>query len=416
MHTFHSSRVVGQTFLSFCDQAWLSALNLVLGLVLIRLVSKEAYGVYSQVFAAGLLATSVLEALISNPLVNLVSGHDAARRARVLADMSRYQGRITTVLAVLLALLCAWALWATRQPHPALVGLVFGVFIKANGQREYARSLAFLHFQTHRVLALDCWYGGGVLLGLLLLLALSALDVAGIFAVFAAANAGALLLSGQWAANRATRRAGYADTVHQAWRRGRLGLPGAGLAWGGNYSYLYLAAAWLGATAVAELTASRLLLMPISLCVVAWSRVARPHLGNLVAEGGGGRLRRFLLVSVAGLLGLSVLYTLALLLAFPWLKVHVLASKYDAVGPLLILWGIYFAVYSVRRVGTDALLGRDRYGFMLVESVLSFSAILLMLKLAVGRYGLPGAIIAMIAVEIFSFILTWGMVWRQREA
>lgn len=416
MFKLQPSRVVGQTFLSLCDQAWLSALNLVLGLVLIRLVSKDSYGVYSQIFVAGLFSTSVLEAVISNPLVNLLSGQSNTRRVAIIANMDRYQSRVTTVLAVFLAAICMLTLHATGQPHPLLVGGIFGMFIKANGQREYARSIAFLEFRTDRVLALDLWYGAGVLAGLLLLLWTSLLDVAGIFAVFTLANFGSLLLSGRFPARRAARRADYRDTVRQAWRRGRLGLPGAGLAWGGNYSYLYLAAAWLGTTAVAELTASRLLLMPISLCVVAWSRVARPHLGDLMAERAGKRLSRFLLGSSAGLLVLSGGYVLALSVMFPWLRVHVLAGKYDTVEPLLIWWGLYFSVYTVRRIGTDALLGRDSYGYMLIESILSFVAILLVLRISVVNYGLAGAVIAMIVVETLSLVMTWGIYWSRRDA
>lgn len=405
-----SSRLLNQAFLSLFDQAWLSALNLVLGLVLIRMVSKESYGVYSQLFAAGLFATSVLEALVSNPLVNVVSGKSGGERAEIIRHISRYQGRASSLVAVLLGLGCAWASSLTAQAQPLVLGVVFGLFIKLNAMREFARSLAFLGGRPASVLRVDLWYGGGVLLGIAALLLFGWLHLAGIFGVFALANLGACLLAGL-APRRVAGGAGgaaYAQTVRQVWRRGRLGLPGAGLAWGVNYSYLYLVAAWLGAAAAAELAASRLLLMPVSLLVVAWSRVARPQVGSLVAANDHQALNHLLLKSLLALLALAAAYVLAAWLLLPWLQTHVLAGKYDAAGPLLLWWGLYFAIYTTRWVGTVALMGKDYYGFMLIESVMSFVAMFGVLALAVPRYGEQGAIIALIVVELFSLAMTWG--------
>ncbi|MCB5364553.1 hypothetical protein H0484_12430 [Pusillimonas sp. CC-YST705] len=409
MLKLRSSRLLSQAFLSLFDQAWLSALNLALGLVLIRMVSKESYGVYSQLFAAGLFATSLLEALVSNPLVNVVSGKSGDERAVIIQHISRYQGRASSLIAVLLGLGCAWASSLTAQPYPLLLGVVFGLFIKLNAMREYARSLAFLEGLPTRVLRVDLWYGISVFLGVVALYLCTYLQLVGIFGVFALANISACLLAGQ-APGRTVRAGGetYAETVRQVWRRGRLGLPGAGLAWGVNYSYLYLVAAWLGAAAAAELAASRLLLMPVSLLVVAWSRVARPQVGRLVVADAHQDLNRLLFKSLLALLALAATYVLAAWLLLPWLQTYVLAGKYDAAGPLLLWWGGYFAIYTIRWVGTIALMGKDYYGFMLIESVMSFAAMFGVLALAVPRYGERGAIIALIVVELFSLAMTWG--------
>ncbi|KAB0609134.1 lipopolysaccharide biosynthesis protein [Castellaniella defragrans] len=427
-------RLLGQAALSMLDQACLSALNLALGLILIRLVSKDAYGVYSQIFAAGLFATSMLEALVSNPMVNLASGRSGARLGGLIENMGRYQGRISTGLAVILGALCAgWSAAAADQAHPLLLGLAFGLFVKANALREYARSVAFLDFKPVRVLRIDLLYAACVLLGTLLLARFDRLGLEALFLVFALANVLAHVLAdvlapgparapappgrgGAWIGRSRPARADYAETVGQAWKRGRLGVPGAGLAWGVNYSYLYLAALWLGPQAPAELTASRLLLMPISLCVVAWSRVARPRIGQLLAQPDAGRIHRLLLRSVAALVALALLYIALLQGLFPWLQVHVLAGKYDTVQPLLLWWGLYFVVYTARWVGTMALMGQDAYGYMLIESILSFIAIFVALKVAVDRHGLPGAIIALIAVELFSLAMTWGRYWYQNRS
>ena len=415
MLKLRSSRLLNQALLSLFDQAWLSALNLAIGLILIRMVSKDSYGVYSQLFAAGLFAVSMLESIVSNPLVNVVSGKPPEDRASIIQNMGRYQGRVSTLMALVLGTVCAGVALALSLPDPWLLGGIFALFVKANAQREYARSLAFLDQRPQRVLRMDLWYGAGVLLGILALMWASRLRVEGVFAVFALASVAALPLAGESWPWRWEKRADYRETVRQAWRRGRLALPGAGLAWGVNYSYLYLVAAWLGAAASAELMASRLLLMPISLCVVAWARVARPRIGELVARRAQHELDKLFAWSVAMLLALSAVYVLVLWQLFPWLKVYALAGKYDSAEPLLLWWGIYFAVYTVRWVGTAALMGKDNYGFLLIQDIIAFCAVLAAMALLVPGLGLAGAIIALIIVETFNLLMIWGKALKLRK-
>ena len=415
MSKYRLPKMLSQAAVSVLDQAWLSALNFMLGLALIRLATKDAYGVYAQLFAAGLFATSVLESVVLNPLVNLVSGRNREDETTAIGHMDRYQRRLGSVVALVLGAACAGIAVHTAQPHPLTLGIAFAAFIKANASREYARSIAFIEFQPERVLRIDVAYGAALILGVGTLAWFGLWRIDGIFAVLALANLVTLSIEGRPAYRMAGALGNYHETVRQAWKRGRLGLPGTILAWIVNYSYLYLAAAWLGASASADLNASRLLLMPISLSVVAWSRVARPRIGRLVGESRQMQLDRLLGFSLLALLLSTALYVVALWFALPWLQVHVLGGKYDNAGPLLLLWGIYFAVNAARWVGTAALMGKDRYGFMLVESVVCFIAMFVALAVAVPLYGVSGAVIALIAVEGLSLAMTWGIYWYARS-
>ena len=75
---------------SVIDQALLSGLNLLIGLALIRYASKETYGLYAQLFAAGLLTTTLLDALIGTALTTLstrlASGDRTGFVARVVRE------------------------------------------------------------------------------------------------------------------------------------------------------------------------------------------------------------------------------------------------------------------------------------------------------------------------------------------
>ena len=401
-------RLLWRAATSVADQAWLSAINLALGLILIRLTTKESYATYAQLYVAGLFAATIAEALITNPLTTLAASYSETRRASMSAHLARLQARLSTATAVLFGAGCAGVAAHLDVPHPWLLGLAFGAYVKTSAVREYRRSLLFLQGDARRVLALDLRYGLAAIAGAGLLIATQWLSIPAVFGVLAAAN----LLAGERRAVPLSPAAGpdtlsYPQAVAEAWRRGRLGLPGALLAWIISYSYLYLAAGWLGAAATADLNASRLLLMPISLSVVAWSRVARPLMGQLLARGDHAGMRRLLLGSVLGIEALTLAYVAAMWAVLPWLQHHVLGPKYANVAPLILAWGLYFAVYGARWIGTALMMGADRYGFMLCVACVSLAVMLVTVNLAIPRYGTLGAILALTLVECVSLTLVW---------
>lgn len=397
---------------SIVDQAWLSMLNLAIGLILIRLVAKEDYGAYAQLYVAGLFAAGITEALVSNPLTTLASRYSDDQRATMVAHLDRFQRQLSTVVAVLFGIVCAGVAAWFELAQPAWLGLGFALYVKTNATREYRRSTLFIESASRSVLFLDLRYGIAVLACTGALIWADWLVIPAVFAVLGAANLLALLGPPAHPAPQPHAVPSYHDAVRESWKRGRLGLPGSILAWVINYSYMYVVAAWLGATATADLNASRLLLMPISLSVQAWSRVARPIIGRLLATHDRARLRKMLLGSVVGIEVLTLSYVLVLWLALPWLQHHVLGEKYAAVQTLVLVWGGYFAINAARWIGTAALMSADRYDNTLTIAFVSLTLILISMNVLIPLYGTQGAILSLAFVEVVSLFLNWWFYWR----
>ncbi|MGE4335171.1 MAG: lipopolysaccharide biosynthesis protein [Pigmentiphaga sp.] len=399
-------RLARRAVVSLIDQAWLSLLNLALGLLLIRLTAKETYGTYAQLYVAGLFAASMAEALITNPLTTLAAGSPPERRAELIAHLSRFQGQLSTCVAVLLGLGSAAAVWYTGLASPILLGLVFAAYVKTSALREFRRSVLFLHHEPRKVLGVDWIFGLITVVGTAVLVGLGWLTLPSVFAVLALANL--LALSGQPRVPAAREPTAYRQAVRDAWRRGRLALAGATLAWTVNYSYLYLAAIWLGAAASADLNATRLLLMPISLSVVAWSRVTRPAFGVHLVRGEWRTLRQLVAVSAAGLTALTGIYGLALWWSLPWLGAHVLGEQYLHTHTLVAGWSIYFTLNGLRIIYSSVLIAKDRYGYLLMVTGLSALTLLAIIGFAIPHYGTLGAVVALIMVEALSLLLIWA--------
>lgn len=401
-------RLLAHSLTSVIDQAWLSALNLLLGLVLIRWATKDDYGLYAQLYVAGLFAVSMTESVLINPLTTLAPRLSAAQRERFIVELATVQRYGAWGLGLVFGggayVILRWQDIAAAAP----VALAFGGYVTTTAWREFQRGLGFVRGQPGQVLRTDLIFGGLVLAGVATLVLAAHTSLPAVLLVLTVANLVAWWLSPAIARLPARARARRA-ALARIWRRGRLGLPGALSSWLANYSYLYLAAAWLGVAAAADLNAARLLLMPISLLVVAWSRVARPQLSHHLHHHQRSELTHLLVVSCVALTTLAGLYLGILWWALPWLQHTILGPDYATVQGLVLPWGLYFVLYTLHLVGAATMLSADRYPQLLTAAVSSLVVLALALVVLLPSWGTVGAIYALALVEVYNLVLL--LVW-----
>jgi O-antigen/teichoic acid export membrane protein len=402
----HSGRrLLKDSVASLLDQGMLSALNLALGLVLIRLTAKENYGLYAQLYVAGILVGTLIEAIITAPLTTLAPGLSDERRRAFISHLDHYQRRLSAVLAIISGAIAGGvvALWQL-DPHPVALGFAFAAYVWFGCLREFGRSVGFIEGRAVGVLHMDLWFALAVSLSIGALAWLGWMNLPAVLLALGFANLAALSLRPMAGGKDGP---GRAEAVGAVWQRGRWSLPGALMAWLTNYSYLYLTALWLGVAASADLNASRLLLMPISLLVLAWSRVARPHAVRLLRARDMAALRRFTLLSVGGIEVITVVYSGLLWLMLPFLEARVLGPKYSGLEPLVVAWGVYFVLYSARWVGTSLLTSGDRYRMLLMSAVMCLVVMVAAASYALPRWGAWGAVAALAVVELIDVLLVW---------
>ena len=118
-------------------------------------------------------------------------------------------------------------------------------------------------------------------------------------------------------------------------------------------------------------------------------------------------LRKLTWLSLAGIEAVVLMYVGFMLLTLPWLERNVIGNKYDGLDPLIMLWGAYFAVNSARTIGTSWLMGGGEF-----RSMFFLGTVTLLLVIGITTATLPylaaaGAIVALIAVEIFETVVVW---------
>lgn len=396
---------------SIVDQVLLSGLNFAIGIALIRYASKETYGLYSQLFAGSLLATTLLGALIGAALTTLATRLEPEKRRALVANNLRVQWTASMVFALFACIgVSVLSFITVLGESPWLLAITFGGFIFTSGCREYCRTAFFIESKTEIVVILDAIFVCTTIIGGSCLLWLGEITTINIMGILSLTNGIVAIIYSLPLFEISKNEMAWKKSLinfKEMWSLSKWALSGSIIGWTSNNSYLYLAGGFLGSFALADVNASRLLLIPISMLGMAWSKVAFPVFGQMIAEKKWMQLKKFLIKSTLALEGLTVFYMIMLFLFLPWLSVNILGEKYKDISDLIILWGIYFFVNIARNVGGTLLFSFGIYRTLFWQGVSMLPILFICCLVLMPNLGAKGTICAMIIVEILEFLINW---------
>lgn len=398
------------------DQALLSAFNLLLGLAFIRLAPKSEYALYVLLTTGLLLAQSVQNAIVASPLTTLWPGQvDDEGRRRVAGAAARVQRWLTA--AVLLLGLCTAVVFALADDDRGWTALAVALGGAGLLAREYTRARLFLRHQALAALLSDAGYVAVAVVAAAWLAGAGRMQAAPVLAVIGVAG-----MIASWATQLRRRDATRQPfgTLSEDDRRGlaelwdcaRWALPSVVSSWLYANAFLYVVEAMMSKDAVAELSAARLMLVPLSLLVVGWSNAFRPRASRWLAGDEPDRVERVARRSAAALVGVALAYGLLLAIVLPLLQEHVLGRNYAGLAGLMALWLAFFAVSAVRNVGMSSMLA-SRHAFrpLFVYGLLALAVAIPGTLLAglVGSRG--GVLVALTMAEAALAAIIWLRGW-----
>lgn len=391
------------------DEALLSTLGLLVAVALVHGASKEEYGLFALVGALLLLLRGVQNALV----LTLLQTHGARRsgpsRASFVRSLSHLQAGLGLALAVALAVGVGLYTGAT------LLAASSGIALAGGWMREYRRGCALLE-----------GHNGAALAGDALFVALSGAGLFGLAVLSGPLTAGGVLAVTGLAAGVATwvgfprlpaaAADEYRPVVTESLRQGRWTLPGMAVTWGQNSGYIYLVGLALDASAVADIAAARLFIVPLLLVGVAWGRVFLPRAGTLLGEGRDHVVLAGCIKSGALIVALTLAYVAALVVAFALGLGAILPASYASVEPLVVLWCVFAAVNLLRSIASTALVARLHFRALFAVSAAAAGASLLLVLALLGPLGARGAIIGLVGGELVVGVLSWRILLRTRRA
>jgi O-antigen/teichoic acid export membrane protein len=401
----HRARFLHMFSSAVLSQAVLSAASLLVGLLLIRRSSDAQYGAYVLVFNGFLLLTALQSAFFNPSMVIRMTPLDAQGRGEIVGGLFREQLRLLRPLVWLgLATIGALRVAGRIDNATTLLLLLAVAAARATLNREYFRTALLAHRRSHDVLRGDALY---------VLLLLAGAATATLLPLAAAATVAALglaaVVAGRWLSGQLKREEAWnvdgAPGILAEIAPGALWTTaGAAIHWLFSQGYSYLIAATLDLGAVAAVAATRLLLMPINLVSTGVCSLMLPVTAGWLQELGVRAVFRRLLLFAAVLVAGAGCYMVAMWLARDWIFGHVFQKQFAQRDLLLLLWSIVALLMVLRDQLLYLLLARSRFRQLSVLTAASAALSLAVTWFGMLAYGVPGALLGVMAGELLSVV------------
>jgi O-antigen/teichoic acid export membrane protein len=414
-------RVLRMFSAAVIDQILLSLANFVVGFLLIRKASDSDYGLFVLVQSSVQLLITAQGAWLSGPLAIVASKRTPEIRREMVGALEGAQRRF--IWRVALVAICIPPIGYTTKIWDGFTATVIAIGVFAGWtalQREYVRRVLLIYSRASTLLAVDAAYVAIFVGGTLL----AVLDVrqAVIWAVMAMAVAG--WIGAKAAYRELARDPGWASGSASVFLREIRHLAiwatvGALAYWLFGQSYNYVLASRLDLKAVADVNASRLLIMPAMVFSIGMESLLVPKSAGWLASVGIRSLLKRLTIIFTCIAALELGYFLLVWIFRDWLTHDFLHKTIADRDRLLAAWACIALIGLFRIVIQSALVALESLKVM--AGITSASAIvsLTLMWFGVHWWGPVGVLIGQIAGDMtviigFAFLLRREWLRAQR--
>ena len=272
-------------------------------------------------------------------------------------------------------------------------------------RREFLRGVLLVYARPHSMLRADVLYVGVLVAGALL--AAFGPSPAVVWAVGA-------LIAAAIAGEAAARRSLHTDPgfvrgdAAEFWREMRplavWATVGAMTYWIYNQSYNYVLASRINLTAVADVNAARLLLMPTIVLTVGVKTLLVPTAAAWLAESSIGRLIRRLLLFATGIALLDLIYCVAVWLFRDWLSHDLMHKTIGDRDRLLLLWAALSLIALYRDLLQTGLFALRKFKALAGVTAASAVVSLSIMWAGISTWGPAAALIGQVAGETVNLL------------
>jgi len=397
------ARIVRLFSTAVVGQLVLSGASFVVGLLLIRYTSDADYGTFVLAQTSISLMLTAQAAWVSGPLAVLAAKRPPEQRREMIGTVSASVQRYS-LWGCGLALLVppighVLGYWSVPVAMVALLTIIACWF---SMQREFFRNLLQLYARSSSLLVVD------VVSSVAIIVFAVAAAFGPLQAVLVAVSG---LIASGWLGTRLARRMvdqdpGLVDTGNPAvyWQQMRplamWATTGALIYWVFSQSYNYVLAARVDLSAVADVNAARLLLMPAIVLTIGIRGQLIPMAARWLVDLGLDRLLKRLLLFFAAVALLQVGYFVVLWIARDWLTGTLLNTVIGNREQLLLLWGLIAMIGLIREVAQAAVQAMEKFKAMAYFTAASAVVSLTVMWFGLDHWGPPAVLIGQVAGEL----------------
>lgn len=401
---------------TIADQAIVSGSNFATGIILVRGLGLEQFGIFTVAYAVILLANSIQLSFICSPMITLAAlSEDGEPRIRYLRGMFGVQLRFCAIVTALAALVSGVFLWF--KPHFGGVQVLpaFLLSVVWYLMQDWLRRYYFAAGKSRDSVWNDVISYIGQALVLLALWATHHLTVNTAFWAIAITSAAAFL------AGLAIERIGYSrGEMLNAWRQSRglsrdLAIANQ-LQWLVYQGAMLIGAAVLGAEAAGSVRATQNVVGPVNVAYQAMENLVPLKAGEEMRRGGIRQVSRFLFrFGAQGFVVLSLLFLAIGLFARGFLSFFY-GHKVAIYAGVLDLQLIYFLLFWPLRQFSYLFRTINRTPTLLMASLFAAVASLLLIYPCVRSYGALGIMVAAVAGQTVNLLYVAAVWMRIRSS
>jgi O-antigen/teichoic acid export membrane protein len=412
----------GDLLSGVAGQSLLSAASFAVSLVLVRVTEKEHFGLYTLGTTVLTLAGGMMNALVYTQMT--VTSPRLQPAARPAYHGALLQAQYLVLVPVVLAGVVAVVLFGSNRgldPRQArLLAPAVGIACLGYALLEFSRRLNYLTGDGPRALVYDSIYVALLGLGLALLVALG--GSAQLYWVTFALICGAAVACGLPALKRhqlplTAARSKVQAVLTDSWRNGSWALAGMLITWVQSSAYVFILQHELGATAVADANAARLLLVPPLVLQTGLGIAVLPRLASRTAAGDRGAAAQLALKVFGPVLLGVLLYTALVLSVWEPLSGVILGSAYVDLRTVVLAWAAVIGLIVVRAGLSVLLQAERRFRALTLAGLAAAALVLLGTVVLVRQWGVIGAVMALGAGELLlvSLLTALYLGSRRRE-
>jgi len=401
---------------AFADQALVSGMNFLTGLLLARFLGPEQFGLFSMAWVFVLLSNSVQAAMITSPMMNIGP-------KQLDEESPGYYGSVFVLQAILglmffIVLLIGIKVGDIFKPDLAVDRFVFALPFAAIfflGQ-DFIRRYFFTIGKPFAAFISDLVSYCGQVVTILVLFKLFKFDVTAALWVCGVTSLLGMVVALPFLGNITFRIEGLKDIAKRHWQFSKWLVGSAALVWTTGNTLLITAAAVLGAASVGYLRAAQNLFAVTQVVFLALNNVLPRQAASRFHHGGRNDLIRYLKKStwVCFLFTFPVVVLLALVPEF-WLSL-VYGQRFTGYGYIFKWLALSYLLTSLTlplQVGLGAI--EFTHPFFWTSMTTAFISLVLSVPL-VNALGLYGVLFGMIFNQVVAGTILLYLLWMKLKS
>jgi O-antigen/teichoic acid export membrane protein len=386
-------------------QGMLSITNFSVGILLAKFASKEEYGIFVLFFSFVGFLDGFHNAFFSSPLMVLAGQKKESERTPYVVSVSIARNFFyVPVLIIFSVSLIVYNWYVLHDPRYIMLSAFISLVIMMFTAKEYQRTIHFTLLNTNVIFMSDFAMMVTVFVGILIPIFFNKVSALSGLLVLCAGYTASYTYSKIHNPYRDRSRLILKEAVKENIKYGKWLMLGIFSSIFQNRAYIYITTVFLGLSALADVSASRLFMMPMMLLSGSVIKIMVAKGSLMVSKNEHKKFKKFILYFMLILSTACVLY-IGIILILSDTLVGFLGAKYMNTKGLIVIWGIYVLIMSLKSMLTTGIIVYKRFKAQAIYDLIGAVTVIVSCVVLVKTIGSAGAIISLIAGEFIIFLL-----------